>query len=122
MVGGAGAMLLTLGMARENPIMQADGMVVLKQNEKLCDDLTTLARQYEYVYKGLSYLVEGSVWSLVVGDILTLGVAIAVNHGIRMPFLSGSKEQVEEAQKKQIAVLQQEVQMLRMQQMAQEAA
>lgn len=115
-------MLLTIGMARENPVTQADGMVVLKQNEKLCDDLTSLARQYEYVYKGLSYLVEGSIWSLVVGDILSIGVAIAVNHGLAIPFLSGSKEQAEEAQKKQIAVLQQELQLLRMQQQLQEVA
>ena len=122
MVGGIGAMLLTVGMGKQDAVLQADGMVVLKNTEKLCDDLTSLARQYEYVYKGLSYLVQGSVWSLVIGDLATIGVAIAVNHGVPIPFLSGGEDQVKRAQEIQIQQLQMQIQQMHLAQQLQEAA
>ena len=93
-VGSIGAMLLVVGTARKSDAIRADGMVVLQHNEKLCNDLTALAEKYEYVYNGLNSLVQATVWGAVISDVAAIALGIAANHGLAIPGIGESQEQV----------------------------
>jgi len=87
-VSGIGGILLVLGHARDNDALKADGMVIMQNSEKLCNDLTNLARKYESVYKGLNSLVQATVWGAVITDVATIALAMAANHGVSIPGLT----------------------------------
>lgn len=92
-VSGVGGILLVLGHARNNETLKADGLVVMQNSEKLCDDLTNLARKYESVYTGLNSLVQATVWGAVITDVATIALAIAANHGVAIPGLTVVQQQ-----------------------------
>lgn len=96
-VGSIGGILLVIGQARNNQSLYADGMVILQNNEKLCTDLTALAEKYEYVYKGLNTLVQATVWGAVISDVAAIAIAIAGNHGVSIPGLSGASQELQQA-------------------------
>lgn len=87
-VSGVGGLLLVLGHARGNEALKADGLVIMQNSEKLCNDLSSLARKYESVYKGLNSLVQATVWGAVITDVATIALAIAGNHGMSIPGLT----------------------------------
>lgn len=92
-VGSIGGILVVIGQARQSKPLFDDGMVILQHNEKLCNDLTALAEKYEYVYKGLNTLVQATVWGAVISDVAAIALAIASNHGLSIPGLSGASQQ-----------------------------
>ncbi len=96
-VNSIGGILLVVGKARNSAALSADGMVILQNSEKLCNDLTDLAEKYEYVYKGLNSLVQATVWGAVISDVVMIGLAIAANHGLQVPGLGQAPEQQEQA-------------------------
>jgi len=81
-----------VGQARNSQSLTADGMVILQNNEKLCNDLTALAEKYEYVYNGLNTLVQVTVWGAVISDVAAIAIAIAANHGMAIPGVSAPVE------------------------------
>lgn len=92
-IGSIGGILLVIGQARKNESLTADGMVILQHNEKLSNDLTALAEKYEYVYTGLSYLVQATVWGAVISDVAVIALSIAANHGLSIPGLGTPSEE-----------------------------
>ncbi len=95
-IGSIGGLLVVIGRARGNAVLEADGMVILQHNEKLSNDLTQLAEKYDYVYNGLSYMVQATVWGAVISDVAIIALSIAGNHGLSIPGLSGGSEPQED--------------------------
>ncbi len=81
-IGGVGLLLYAI------PRTQADGKVILEHTNSLSDKLVVLAKENEQVYNVLNYLVTGSAWAAVAGEVLAIGVAIGMNHGIQIPGLA----------------------------------
>src|SRR6266852_2402438 len=78
-IGSIGGLLVVIGRARGNAVLEADGMVILQHNEKLSNDLTQLAEKYDYVYNCLSYMVQATVWGAVISDVAIIALSIAGN-------------------------------------------
>ncbi len=85
-------MLLVIGHARGSDALKADGMVVMQHTPKLSNDLTNLAKKYEYVYNALNSLVQATVWGAVIGEVAAITLAIASNHGLAIPGLSAGDD------------------------------
>jgi hypothetical protein len=88
-IGGIGVATMILGEVRHLEAIKADGAVIIQHAEPLALRLTDLARQYESIYKTLALLMEASAWTALATEIAAIGIAIAVNHGLALPDMSG---------------------------------
>ena len=61
---------------------EADGLLIVQRSAPLATKLTNCARQNPAVYKALKKYLDGSVWAMLGEEVLTIGLAICLNHGI----------------------------------------
>ena len=91
-LGSVAGVLLVIGQARGNDRLKADAMVIAQYSEKFSEDLTALARKYEWAYNSLNALVQATVWGAVIGDLSGIMLGIAANHGFAVPGMDAMQQ------------------------------
>jgi hypothetical protein len=71
------------------PALRADGEVLIDHTEKLSARLVDLSKKHVEVYRVLKALTTSSVYGALVLELGSILLAIANNHGIKMPGLGG---------------------------------
>jgi hypothetical protein len=74
------------------PKTQADGQVIMEHADSLTDKLVAVSKENEQVYKALSFLVTGTVWTSLSMEVMAIAGAILKNHGVSPMDLLKKKE------------------------------
>jgi hypothetical protein len=88
--------LILIGAGTRKLSFTADGMIVAKHAASYTHTLVNMARKYEWMYDALHAITEVGVWGEVLTETASMGVSIAVIHGLSVPpQVPGAAEGVE---------------------------
>lgn len=87
---------MLVGITRRDVALQKDSLLFTSEdketgrteNDKLADRLTDVAKEYKQFYDWSEKFFKASPLAALIGEVAGLALAIGMNHGATLPFLS----------------------------------